>query len=166
MSSQAPTMNESAVSVQQAFAAKKSSSLYQDAWRRLIRNRASVLGLIVVAFFVFVAIFAPLLAPHSPQESFSGKTYLSPAWVTVPNDPAHSGDPSFPLGTDTIGRDVLSRVIYGARTSMAVGFIPLTFILVIGITVGMLAGFFGGQVDNLLMRLTDIVYAFPDILFF
>lgn len=166
MSTQAPAIDKPVVPVQTAFAQKKSASLYQDAWRRLIRNRASVGGMIVVAFFVFVAIFAPLLSPHPPQQSYSGKTYLPPSWVKSATDPAHSGDPSFPLGTDTIGRDVLSRVIYGARTSMAVGFIPLTVILLVGMTVGMAAGFFGGQVDNLLMRLTDIVYAFPDILFF
>lgn len=168
MATQATTLDKPASSapVKQAFAEKKSRSLYADAWTRLTKNRASVIGMFVVVFFLLVAIFAPLLAPHPPQQTFPGKTYLQPMWVQLPNDPAHSGDPAFPLGTDTIGRDVLSRVIYGARTSMAVGFIPLVVILLVGIVVGMSAGFFGGQVDNLLMRFTDIVYAFPDILFF
>lgn len=166
MSTQATAIDKPSVPVQQAFSAKKSRSLYGDAWGRLTKNRASIGGLVVVGFFVLVAIFAPFLAPHPPQQTFAGKTYLRPMWVTLPDDPAHSGDPSFPLGTDTIGRDVLSRVIYGARTSMAVGFIPLTVILLVGMTIGMTAGFFGGQTDNLLMRFTDIVYAFPDILFF
>lgn len=153
-------------SIQDTFATRKPRSLWADAWRRLSRNRGSIIGLVIVLFFVFVAVFAPFIAPHPPQEMFPGKTYIQPMWVNLPKDPAHTGRAEFPLGTDTIGRDVLSRVIYGARTSMAVGFIPLTVILLIGMIVGMTAGFFGGQVDNFLMRLTDIVYAFPDLLFF
>ena len=70
------------------------------------------------------------------------------------------------LGTDTLGRDVLSRVLYGARVSMIVGFVPTFIILIIGTTVGLLAGYYGGRFDNLLMRLTDVIYAFPDLLFF
>lgn len=146
------------ISLTDKTAERKSASLWSDAWRRLLKNRGSVIGLIIVAFFLLVAIFAQFLAPHNPQEIFPGKSYQGPVWVT--------GDSQFILGTDTIGRDVLSRVIYGARTSMAVGFIPLGVILLIGMTVGMAAGYFGGRTDNALMRLTDIVYAFPDILFF
>lgn len=144
---------------QSSLPMSKPTSLYGDAWARLSRNRASRLGILVVLFFAFVAVFAPLLAPHSPQEIFANASLKPPVW-------AAGGDPRFILGTDTIGRDVLSRVIYGARTSLAVGFIPLPVILIIGMTIGMTAGYFGGRTDNLLMRLTDIVYAFPDILFF
>lgn len=144
--------------VPKKIAERKSASLWSDAWKRLLKNRASVLGIFIVAFFLILAIFAPLLAPHNPQEMFPGESYKGPAWQT--------GDWRFVFGTDTIGRDVLSRVIYGARTSLAVGFIPLGVILLIGMTVGMAAGFFGGRTDNILMRITDIVYAFPDILFF
>ncbi len=154
------------VELQRQFAVRKPANLWQDAWRRLIRNRAAVAGLVILAILAFVAIFAPFLAPHPPQEVFPGETYHQAAWVYLPDDPAHSGDPRFILGTDTIGRDVLSRVIYGARTSLAVGFIPLFFILLIGTSIGMLAGFRGGGTDNFLMRFTDIVYAFPDLLFF
>jgi oligopeptide transport system permease protein len=144
--------------LQQNIKTRKPASLWRDAWRRLFRNRGSVVGLIIVGFFFFVAVFAPVLAPHNPQEMFPGKSYEGPVWET--------GNSQFILGTDSIGRDVLSRVIYGARTSLAVGFIPLGVILLIGMTIGMAAGYFGGRTDNLLMRLTDIVYAFPDILFF
>lgn len=153
-------------SISDTFATKKPRSLWVDAWSRMKRNRGSILGLIIVGIFLLIAIFAPLIAPHPPQLSYPGKTYLQAAWVQLPKDPAHSGTAQFPLGTDSIGRDVLSRVIYGARTSMAVGFIPLTVILLIGMLIGLTAGFFGGQVDNLLMRFTDIIYAFPDLLFF
>lgn len=144
--------------LQETVTTRKSASLWSDAWRRLLKNRGSVVGMILVAIFIIMAIFAPFLAPHNPQEIFPGKSYLGPVWQT--------GDTNFILGTDTIGRDVLSRVIYGARTSLAVGFIPLGVVLLIGMTVGMAAGFFGGRTDNALMRFTDIVYAFPDVLFF
>jgi oligopeptide transport system permease protein len=87
-----------------------------------------------------------------------------PAWVQTGN-PAKDGHPEHLLGTDAIGRDILSQLIYGSRVSMIVGFIPQFIILAIGIPLGLLAGFAGGRVDNLLMRLTDIVYAFPDVLF-
>ncbi|HZQ05469.1 MAG TPA: ABC transporter permease [Anaerolineae bacterium] len=146
--------------------AREPSSLYKDALHRLFHNRAALVGIALVFFFLLLAIFAPQLAPHNPLEIFPGNTYRQPMWVYLPNDPQHSGDPRFPLGTDTIGRDVLSRVIYGARTSLAVGLIPLVFILLIGISIGLVAGFFGGTIDNVLMRFTDMVYAFPAILFF
>jgi oligopeptide transport system permease protein len=167
---QSAISNKSAVAapatVQETFATRKPRSLWQDAWRRFLKNRGSIAGVFVVIFFLLVAIFAPFLAPHPPQLTYAGQTYRQAMWVDLPNDPAHTGTPEFPLGTDTIGRDVLSRVIYGARTSMAVGFIPLPVVLLIGILVGMSAGFFGRHVDNLLMRFTDIIYAFPDLLFF
>ena len=152
--------------LQRQFAMRKPTSLWRDAWRRLIRNKGSVAGMCIVGCFAFVAIFAPVLAPHPPLQIFEDNPYRQAVWINLPNDPAHTGDPRFILGTDTIGRDVLSRLIYGARTSMAVGFIPMLLILLIGTTIGMSAGYFGGQLDNLLMRFTDIVYAFPDLLFF
>ena len=152
--------------LQREFAMRKPASLWSDAWRRLLRNKGSVAGMTVVGGFIVLALLAPWISPHLPMEIFANNTYRQAAWVSLPNDPLHTGDPSFILGTDTIGRDVLSRVIYGARTSIAVGFIPMFFIILIGTTIGMLAGYGGGHLDNLLMRFTDIVYAFPDLLFF
>jgi oligopeptide transport system permease protein len=142
----------------------KSHSLGYDAWQRLIRNKASVIGMILIGFFVLVALFAPILAPHNPIEIIGGQKYLPPAWIKELN--GKSGNMDYPLGTDTLGRDVLSRLIYGARVSMVVGLVPTTIIVIVGTIVGMIAGYTGGRVDNLLMRLTDIVYAFPDLLFF
>jgi oligopeptide transport system permease protein len=144
---------------------RPSRSLMQDAWGRLIRNKASVLGMVIIVFFAVIAIFAPLVAPHSPLQMNDNMGFLPPAWVKLSNTGV-AGNPSFIFGTDTLGRDVLSRVIYGARVSMVVGFIPTTIILLVGTFVGMLAGYTGGKVDNLLMRLTDVIYAFPDLLFF
>ena len=143
-----------------------SRSLMADAWYRLLRNKASVAGGIVIIAFFLVALAAPLVAPHSPLQRHSGgKDFLPPAWVEKgPNGKA--GDPTYPLGTDTLGRDVLSRVIYGARVSMVVGIIPTVIVLLLGTTIGLIAGYFGGRLDNTLMRLTDVIYAFPDLLFF
>lgn len=141
-----------------------SRSLWQEAWMRLFRNKASVAGLVIIIFFLILGLFAPVFAPHNPLQLNSGKDFLPPAWVEKHGSKA--GSPEFLLGTDTLGRDVLSRVIYGARVSMLVGFLPTIIILVVGTTVGMLAGFYGGRLDNLLMRLTDITYGFPDLLFF
>jgi oligopeptide transport system permease protein len=143
----------------------RSRSLGAEALERLFRNRAAVFGMIIILLFLLVAIFAPFIAPHDPLKLNSGKDYLPPAWVAK-SQSGKSGDPAFILGTDTLGRDVLSRVIYGARVSMIVGFIPTTVILIVGTTIGMLAGYIGGRTDNLLMRLTDVIYAFPDLLFF
>jgi len=141
-----------------------SHSLGYDAWQRLIRNKASVTGMIIIALFALVAIFAPVLAPHNPIEIISGQKYLPPVWVEDYNGKA--GQKENLLGTDTLGRDVLSRLIYGARVSMVVGLVPTSIIVIVGVIVGMIAGYTGGRVDNLLMRLTDVVYAFPDLLFF
>jgi len=141
-----------------------SRSPWQDAWMRVLRNKASVIGLIVIAFFLILVIFSAQIAPYDPLEFHSGQDFLPPAWVD--SYAGKSGSPDFMLGTDTLGRDVLSRVIYGARVSMLVGFLPTFIILLVGTTVGMLAGYYGGHLDNLLMRLTDITYGFPDLLFF
>jgi len=143
---------------------KPSRSLWQEALGRLFRNKASVLGMIIIVFFLVLVIFAPQIAPYDPLEFHSGQDFLPPAWVE--SHAGKSGSPDFLLGTDTLGRDVLSRVIYGARVSMLVGFLPTIIILLVGTFVGMVAGYFGGRLDNYLMRLTDIMYGFPDLLFF
>jgi oligopeptide transport system permease protein len=143
---------------------KPTRSLEQEALARLFRNKASVMGMAIIAFFLVLVIFAPQIAPHNPLEFNSGQDFLPPTWVE--SYAGKTGSPEFLLGTDTLGRDVLSRVIYGARVSMLVGFLPTTIILLVGTTVGMLAGYYGGRMDNLLMRLTDIIYGFPDLLFF
>ncbi len=140
-------------------------SFWRDGWARLLRNKAALAGAITIILFVIIAIFAPLLAPHNPLELNSGKGFLPPAWVTR-SATGKAGDPAFLLGTDNLGRDVLSRVIYGARVSLVVGLVPTTIVLTIGILVGLISGYIGGSIDNLLMRFTDIVYAFPDLLFF
>jgi oligopeptide transport system permease protein len=144
---------------------RPSKSLGQEAWSRLIRNKASVLGMIIIGFFISLAAFASIVAPMDPLELHSGKRFLPPPFYTTGQTNIKS-ETDFALGTDSLGRDVLSRTIYGARVSMVVGFLPTFIILLIGTTVGMISGYLGGRADNLLMRLTDVIYAFPDLLFF
>jgi len=133
-------------------AALQGSSLYRDAWRRLIRNRLAVAGGITVVLLCLVAIFADVIAPHPYAKANFGKIYEFPSR-------------EFPLGTDQLGRDVLSRMIYGARVSMLVGLGAQVIIVLIGVPLGALAGYVGGRVDMLLTRFIDVMYAFPRLLF-
>jgi len=130
-----------------------------------LKNKASLIGLVIVILFLLLTAGASLVAPYNPLELHSGKGFLPPAWVEK-SETGKTGDPGFTLGTDTLGRDVLSRVIYGSRVSMIVGFVPTIIIILVGTLVGMIAGYYGGNWDNFLMRITDIMYGFPDLLFF
>jgi ABC-type dipeptide/oligopeptide/nickel transport system permease subunit len=123
-----------------------------NAWRRLLRNPVAVAGLAVLTLLVLAAIFAPLLAPQPffQQEPTGGRP--------LPPSPRH------PLGTDDLGRDLLSRLLYGARISLGVAALVEVVVVSLGLTVGLMAGYFGGRVDSLLMRATDVMLAFPDIL--
>jgi oligopeptide transport system permease protein len=114
-----------------------------------------------------VALLAPVIAPHNPVtgDVRTAGTFRQAAWIEDAN-PRRTGTWNYPLGTDSIGRDVFSRLVYGTRVSLIVGFIPMAVTLLIGVTVGLLSGFIGGKTDNVLMRVTDIVYAFPELLFF
>lgn len=145
--------------------ARPARTLTQDALDRLFRNKAAIAGLLIIGVFSLMATFANILAPHNPLEITRGKSYYPAAWENKA-EVNKKGDWNFVLGTDNIGRDVLSRTIYGARVSIMVGLFPTVIILIIGTSIGMLSGFMGGRVDNILMRLTDIIYAFPDLLLF
>jgi oligopeptide transport system permease protein len=132
----------------------KHRTLWQDAARRFFKNRLAVFGLTIVLFFLFLAIFADVLAPYPYDYADFTKVLLFPF-----DNPAH------PLGTDDVGRDYLSRLIYGARTSMTVGLSVQLIALLIGIPLGGLAGYLGGKTDFLISRLIDIMTAFPGLLF-
>lgn len=130
----------------------KQRSLWTDAVRRLMRNKLAVIGLFVVTLFTLVAIFAPWIAPYGQSEVVDPRlARMGPSWA-------------WPMGLDQNGRDIFSRLVYGARVSLTVGLVAETIILIIGITVGALAGYFAGKTDTLLMRLVDVVYAIPQIL--
>ena len=128
------------------------TSLWRDAARRLIRNRAAVVGLIVIVLLCLVTLTAPWLAPYDYAAQDLARVTAGPSAVHL-------------LGTDQLGRDLLSRVIYGARISVSVGLIAQIILLLIGVPLGILAGYFGGWLDTLIMRVVDVLFAFPDLLF-
>src|SRR5579864_2077911 len=132
--------------------ARSSRGLWRDAWRRLLRNKLALAGMIFIAFVVVVALLADVLPLADPTFQFPASSYARPS-------AAHW------LGMDQLGRDVLSRLVHGARVSLSVAVFAQSIILVLGLLVGGLAGYFGGRIDNLLMRFTDVFYAFPDLLF-
>src|SRR5215211_156397 len=119
--------------------------------RRATQNKLVVVGGVIVLVVLIAAIFAPVLAPHSPYEQFTTDQLVAP-------------NSTYPLGTDELGRDVLSRLLYGARISIEVAAISVSIGLVIGGTLGMLAAFHGGAWDMIIMRFADILFAFPSLL--
>ncbi|MDQ2621688.1 MAG: ABC transporter permease [Actinomycetota bacterium] len=142
-------------------------SLWSNAGRQFRRNKLAVAGSIYLVFLIAVAFLAPVIAPHNPVQSdlkVAGK-YRQAAWIQTDN-PKTTGNWDYPLGTDSNGRDVFSRLVYGTRISLVVGFIPMVVIMLVGIPIGLAAGYAGGRTDNVLMRVTDVVYAFPALLFF
>ncbi len=132
------------------------SPLY-EALLRLRKNKIAVAGLIIISIFLIMAIFAPWLAPHDPLEQSLYSKLKPPFW-------AEGGSTNNLLGTDDFGRDLLSRIIYGARISMVVGLVAVAIALFIGTFGGAIAGFYGGWIDNVIMRAMDILLAFPPIL--
>jgi peptide/nickel transport system permease protein len=122
------------------------------------RRRVPWIPIVIITIMLAMALFAPLLAPHSPIEQTLRDKLLPPFWV-------EGGSLHYPLGTDAFGRDILSRLIYGARVSLLVAALALTAGGGVGLTIGIVAGYFGGIVDNVLMRLVDAAFTFPAILF-
>jgi oligopeptide transport system permease protein len=132
--------------------AEQGTSLWQDAWLRLRRNHLALFGLAVLLFFVLIALLTPWIAPY-------GYAQQNLELGATPPSPAHW------LGTDIFGRDLLTQIMYGGRISLAVGFIATAVALVIGVTWGAVAGYAGGRIDAAMMRLVDILYALPFMIF-
>ena len=128
-----------------------------DQLEKLLKNRTGVAGLIIISIFVFCAFFAPLISPHDPVENALYEQLKPPMWD-------EGGSTKNILGTDDLGRDILSRLIYGARVSLMVGLVSVGIAVFIGAFLGAIAGFFRGWLDNLIMRIMDIILAFPGIL--
>jgi len=116
--------------------------------RRLRRSTTALIGAAIVAVLLLVALFADVLAPQSPIASDQTHTFERPSW-------------DYPLGTDQLGRDMLSRVIHGSRISLAVGVSSVLLALFVGVPFGMVAGYYGGRTDSLIMRTMDLILAFP-----
>ena len=132
--------------------AEEGTSLWQDAWRRLRKNRLALFGLVVLVTFIVIAVLTPWIAPYAydAQDLDLGATPPSAEnW----------------LGTDIFGRDLMTQIMYGGRVSLAVGFVATAVALLIGVTWGAIAGYVGGKVDAVMMRLVDILYALPFMIF-
>lgn len=127
------------------------TTLLRDALRRLFRNKLAIIGMALLGFFVFCAIFAPWIAPYDPIAQDVTRRREPPSW-------------EHPFGLDEVGRDLLSRVIYGARVSLYVGVASVSLAIVAGTLIGAISGYAGGWIDNIIMRIMDIMLAFPSLL--
>jgi oligopeptide transport system permease protein len=147
-------------------------SLWADAFYRLIRNRAAVAGIVILLLAIVIALFAPAIAPQDYDDAVLADNNAAPEWVTrlFPTmRPRSEGGfvtvtDRYTLGADGLGRDLLSRIIYGSRISLAVALIGASISAVVGLLIGLTAGYLGGRVDNILMRFVDVMYAFPSLL--
>lgn len=129
----------------------------KEFWFYFSQNRGAVIGLVVFGLLVLTALLAPLIAPHDPTQQYRDALLVPPIWQD-------GGRAGFLLGTDAVGRDMLSRLIYGAQYSLFIGIVVVSIALVGGIVIGLLAGFYGGWVDSVIMRVMDVVLAFPSLL--
>lgn len=160
-----------------------SLNFLQDSWRRLKKNRGAIISLFVVLLIVLIAVFAPVIAPHSPLTQNPAFSNLSPkipglenlSWFdgmsvnrggTLIDDYERAGVPEgiyYYLGTDSLGRDLLSRILYGTRISLIVAFVAAFINLFLGISYGMISGWLGGKVDNFMQRLLEILSGIPNL---
>lgn len=132
-------------------------AMLSEFWSYFSENRGAVMGLIFFVGVILVAVFADFIAPHAPNQQYRDALLQPPFWQA-------GGDTRFLLGTDAIGRDMLSRLIYGSQYSLFIGCIVVSFSLVVGVILGLMAGFFRGRVDTFIMRIMDVVLAFPSLL--
>ncbi len=137
--------------------APKPMTPIQEFWHYFKRNKGAVTGLVYIVLMLLIAIFADVLAPHGPAEQFRDALLHPPVWQ-------EGGSWSYILGTDDVGRDILSRLMYGARLSLLVGCMVVVLSLIFGVIFGLLAGYIGGAVDATIMRLVDIMLALPSLL--
>ncbi|HVJ50354.1 ABC transporter permease [Desulfitobacterium sp.] len=131
---------------------RPSTTLGQDAWRRFKMNPLAMIGLVILALFILVALFGPFFSKYNYYTNDLMSTRLQPSWV-------------HPFGTDELGRDILTRVMYGTRISLLIGFGSVLINLTIGIFYGGISGYLGGRVDNFMQRVIDVIYSVPDLLY-
>ena len=147
---------------------QKRVSLQKDALRRLTRNRAAVVGASIIILLILMAIFAPLIAVKPFEAQTLTDQNKVPEWLVSifpAMGPYAKFSAEYPLGADYVGRDLFSRIVYGARVSLTVAFIGPLISLIIGVIYGSISGYFGGRIDDIMMRIVDILYAFPTLLF-
>lgn len=131
---------------------KPSLTYWQDVWRRLRSNKVAMVSLFVIILIFLIAIIGPLLAPYSFSDQLRGQEKQWPSWKHI-------------MGTDNLGRDMLVRVMYGARISLSVGIVATLINLTIGVLYGGISGYFGGKADSIMMRICDIIYSIPLMLY-
>lgn len=132
--------------------ARPSTTLWQDAWRRFKKNYLALLGLTVLGLLVLFAFIGPYLSHFNFYTNDLDNIFSSPSW-------------SHPFGTDDLGRDIMTRIMYGGRISLEIGLVSVMINLVLGVFYGGISGYFGGRVDNIMMRIIDIIYSVPDLLY-
>ncbi len=145
-------MSEQLLDTESIEPIEKEPGRFREALHQLKKNKGAIAGLIIIAIFLFIAVFAPVIAPHDP---------LSQNIELRKSAPFTEG---FLLGSDDLGRDLLSRIIYGGRISMIIGVVSVGIALVFGILIGVISGYYGGWLDKIIMRLIDIMLAFPYVL--
>jgi ABC-type dipeptide/oligopeptide/nickel transport system permease subunit len=126
-------------------------------WRKLARNPAAIVGIVILTTVVVAALGAPWIAPHDPAKQSLIRRFTPPVW-------SPGGNATYPLGTDQVGRDILSRLLYGARISLLVGVLAVVVSVIVGVTLGLLSGFAGGRVDTAIMTIVDVTWSFPQLL--
>ncbi len=165
MTAPAQAAPPAAVAAQLNLRTPKPRSLWGNAMRYLFRQRLAVAGMVILTLLILIAIFAPALATHNPTETLIGKEDVSkrsPPCIHLFGCP--EDQPQHLMGTDGNVRDLYSRVLYGARLSLTVGILSVTFAILVGAFIGAIAGYSGGATDNVLMRLMDVLLAFPSLI--
>ena len=132
--------------------ARPSTTLWQDAWRRFKKNYLAMLGLVVLGLLVLFSFVGPMFSQFNFFTNNLDELYASPSWI-------------HPFGTDDLGRDIMTRIMYGGRISLEIGLVSVMINLVLGVFYGGISGYFGGRVDNIMMRIIDIIYSVPDLLY-
>ncbi|SDB66273.1 ABC transporter permease [Belnapia rosea] len=147
-----PTAAEAELAVQARQAPVRSQGYWAGVFKRVRRDPVTIACAAILLLMLLAIVFAPLLAPHDPYQGSMIRRLRG------------IGTPNYPLGTDELGRDIVTRLLYGGRLSWFMGIVPVVFAFVIGTTLGVTAGFMGGKVNMAIMRTTDIFYAFPSVL--
>ena len=135
----------------------REASAWREFWQAYSQSRGALIGLSLVLALILLAIFADVVSPHPPNEQYRDFTLAPPAWH-------EGGSSAFILGTDPVGRDMLSRLIHGTRLSLLIGLISVTISLSLGVVLGLLAGYFRGLIETAIMRLMDVMLALPSLL--
>jgi dipeptide transport system permease protein len=150
-----PAMHEAVIAEERPRA--REASAWREFWQAYTQSRGAMIGLALVIALILLAVFADVVSPHPPNEQYRDFTLAPPAWRV-------GGSANFLLGTDPVGRDILSRLIHGTRLSLLIGFVSVAISLSLGVVLGLLAGYFRGLVETTIMRLMDVMLALPSLL--